>query len=383
MERLTWHIGTFRGTPIYVHWSMWLFLLMLELEAFFVPEGGLQLALARCILWGGLFGFVLWHELAHVAAAATYGLPTERVVLHPFGGTAVFTRPLDRPRQELVVVLAGPASNLLLSGVFLLMRWVLERLFHPLPQPTPAFPSPPVWAYLFSLSNLFLALFNLLPAFPLDGGRALRALLAMRLSYKKATQIVTFVAQLLALLFVIGALFLGDVTLLVVGLLSFFAAAVERYRVEKEALLRSVTAREILVEELPTFQADDPVDKLTKSLEGEYALIVDAEGKPVGFISRYSGYALGASNVDIPLSQIMDSPIVRVSPATSLEEVWCLLQEEEKHHFYLDEPMAVVMEGDRVMGYVDKSTIRGFLSSRGFENEGLPSFRQMLRLSFS
>ncbi len=113
--------------------------------------GGLQLVLARFIFWTGLFGFVLLHKLAHVAAADVYGIGSERILLHPFGGLAKFTCQLDRPCQELVVALAGPTSNLLLAGMFLLMSWVLEGLLPPAPQAQGAFPYPSTWAYLFSL----------------------------------------------------------------------------------------------------------------------------------------------------------------------------------------------------------------------------------------
>ena len=171
-----------------------------------------------------MFGCVLLHELGHALAARRYGIATRKIVLLPFGGVAQLERMPEKPSQELVVALAGPGVNVILAtglAAFLLARGVTpEQAFANAEQGLPEF---------LLLGNLVMLLFNLVPAFPMDGGRVLRSLLAMRLPYARATRIAAQIGQGFAMLFAIAGLFVLRSPLLVfVALFVFMAAGEER-----------------------------------------------------------------------------------------------------------------------------------------------------------
>jgi len=137
-----------------------------------------------------MFGCVLLHELGHALAARRFGIATRKIVLLPFGGVAQLERMPEKPTQELIVALAGPGVNVILAtglAAFLLIRGVTpEQAFARAEQGLPEF---------LLLGNLVMLLFNLVPAFPMDGGRVLRSLLAMRLPYARATRIAAQIGQ--------------------------------------------------------------------------------------------------------------------------------------------------------------------------------------------
>src|SRR5262245_57159503 len=137
-----------------------------------------------------MFACVLLHELGHALAARRYGIATRKIVLLPFGGVAQLERMPEKPAQELVVALAGPGVNVILATGLAVALRVLgakpEQLF--------ALADQGLLEFLL-ISNVFMLLFNLLPAFPMDGGRVLRSLLAMRLPYPRATRIASQVGQ--------------------------------------------------------------------------------------------------------------------------------------------------------------------------------------------
>ena len=187
-------IGTVRGTVIRLHLTFLLFLLWIAVAHY--SAGGPQAALEGVLFISLLFLCVLLHEFGHIIAARRYGVQTPDVILLPIGGVARLERIPEEPAQELVVALAGPAVNVVIAALLYLALGgfvpaggleidnpgvgLLERLL-------PA--------------NLFLVVFNLIPAFPMDGGRVLRAFLAYRFGYARGTQIAATVGQALAFAF--------------------------------------------------------------------------------------------------------------------------------------------------------------------------------------
>jgi Zn-dependent protease len=222
----SWRIGRIAGIDVYVHATFFL-LLLWEAVRGYQAHGNPAEAVAGLVFILVLFGIVVLHELGHALAARGYGIRTRDIILLPIGGVARLERMPRDPWQELVVAIAGPAVNVVLAaGIYTglaLGRGLstfgdslrvgggfLDRLF---------------WV------NVSLAVFNLLPAFPMDGGRVLRAALALRLDYVRATRIAATVGQGMALLFgLLGLLF--DPFLVFIAVFIWLGAAVEVQQAE-------------------------------------------------------------------------------------------------------------------------------------------------------
>jgi stage IV sporulation protein FB len=188
---MSWSIrlGRFFDVPVYIHLTFILLLGLVGVNGLF--RGGIAAAIAGVVMITSVFACVVLHEFGHVLAARRYGIPTADVTLLPIGGVARLARMPSKPSQELVVALAGPAVNIAIAATL----WPLIVLSES-----------PFLAQLFAI-NIALALFNMLPAFPMDGGRVLRALLASRLNYVRATDIAAGIGKGIALLLGFGGLF--------------------------------------------------------------------------------------------------------------------------------------------------------------------------------
>lgn len=196
-ERLTLRLFTIRGIPAYVHGSLVLMLGLIALILLFM--GGLKATAFGMLIYGVMFSSVLLHELGHVAAAAFYGVRTNSIVLYPIGGVAYLKDAILRPYQELVIALAGPMVNVVLISLSYALLKLAVGI--PIPAGTSSF-----WVgtvALIFLINLTMLLFNLLPAYPMDGGRILRGILGiLGLSFKTSLYVAAGVS-------VVSCVFIG------------------------------------------------------------------------------------------------------------------------------------------------------------------------------
>jgi Zn-dependent protease len=219
--KYSWKLGRLCGTDVRLHWSFlivpaWVTLTMLAAGA------SLMSAIVAIIFVFAVFGCVLLHELGHALMARRYGIATCDITLLPIGGLARLDGMPRSPRQEIAIALAGPAVNLVIAvavGIGLLYGAAVQTSLAIVPTAN---------TFLTNLAvvNLVLAAFNLVPAFPMDGGRVLRALLAMCFSHERATQIAAGVGQGLAVCLAAGVMF-GHWNLLLIGIFVFAAARSE------------------------------------------------------------------------------------------------------------------------------------------------------------
>ncbi|HEX9921394.1 MAG TPA: site-2 protease family protein, partial [Anaerolineae bacterium] len=214
---MNWSIklGRIFGIDIKMHLT---FLLILGWGAF--AYGGSAGPLYGLIVTLGLFSLVLLHELGHSLAALGYGIPVRDITLLPIGGVARLERMPEKPLHELVVALAGPAVNVILAVILLPIVMVLNggraNLFSLGLATEPGLLS---WLGFLLMANVSLALFNMIPAFPLDGGRVFRAFLSFFTDYHRATQIAATVGRILAIGLGLFALYYGQVW---VAMIAFF-----------------------------------------------------------------------------------------------------------------------------------------------------------------
>lgn len=365
MSRFTWRIATVGGIPIYLHWSFWLLIGWVVLSSLLTGGGDAGLLLSRLVIVGGLVLSVILHELGHAFAARFFGIPTRDITMYPFGGVASLARLPEKPLQELIVALAGPLVNFLLIGVFGFLLWLLgaPQVFSPEVLILRPAGIPSLWYFLYALSamNAILAIFNLLPAFPMDGGRVLRALLAIRLPYLRATQIAALVGQAFAVLFILVGI-LGNPVLILVGFFVFVAATQERRHVEERSVMRGFTVRDAVMRDFPTLSVTQPIQAAVEALLASQArafLVVDPLGQPAGSLSREQLIdALGhGKTLDTSLTQIIDSELISVPSTLPLQEAFRLLQEKSK-------PFLLVSENGHLLGLVDSENIAEFLLIR-------------------
>lgn len=195
-------IGTFTGIGIYVHWTLLLF--FAGLFGFYLYTSlSLSVAFGGMMLVATLFGCVILHELGHSITAKHFGIGTVDITMYPIGGVARLEGMPKEPRHELLIAIAGPAVNLAIAAVLFIVNIATGR---PL-TPSPFVEAEPNVLGMLMWMNLALVAFNMLPAFPMDGGRVLRAGLATKISYKNATRIASYVGQGMAVLFAIVAVF--------------------------------------------------------------------------------------------------------------------------------------------------------------------------------
>ena len=213
-------------------------LFLVWLGVIFYRQGGAEAAWQGTMFIMLIFLCVLLHELGHVFAARRYGVKTRDVTLWPFGGISSMERMPDKPSEELIVAVAGPAVNVAIAAVLILWlgpRFDLENLTK-IEDPVVSL------AVKLAAANIILVVFNLIPAFPMDGGRVLRALLAKRTSYLQATEMAATVGKGMALLFGAVGLFWNPM-LLVIAFFVWIGATQEardvRHRAEFDRALRA------------------------------------------------------------------------------------------------------------------------------------------------
>jgi len=222
MMKGAFRIGSYRNIGVFIHWTFLLLLVWVAGNSFF--EGSEWKEIGEELLFLlSVFFCVLLHEFGHALSAARYGIPTKDITLLPIGGLARLERLPEKPVQELIVAVAGPLVNVAIIIVLLLIMFLGKGL--PM-----AFDFVDINSNSFLVNlllvNISLVIFNMIPAFPMDGGRVLRSLLSMKLSKSKATKIAARIGQLISVLFVIVGWFYNPM-LILIGLFIFMGAKAE------------------------------------------------------------------------------------------------------------------------------------------------------------
>jgi Zn-dependent protease len=278
----------FRGIAVRMHWT---FLLLVAWVVFsswndedgWAPIGGRLLDLLL------LFACVVLHEFGHALMARHYGVGTRDITLLPIGGVASLERMPTDPWQELWITAAGPLVNLVLATFAAVLIAILPGGYEMDGFLRGPFTLGTLLNFLLT-TNAVLFLFNLIPAFPMDGGRILRALLAMRMHRTKATRIASAVGRTLALCLVALGLVQQEVTLVLLGAFVFLSAGAENRAAQQQGALHGTTARQVMRTHYwqlaPHATVDEAVDGLLAGGD-TYALVL-AEGRLVGMLDARS-----------------------------------------------------------------------------------------------
>ncbi|HEY8565518.1 MAG TPA: site-2 protease family protein [Beijerinckiaceae bacterium] len=346
-------VAVIAGTVVRLHATFVLFLIWVGATQYRL--GGREAALEGVLFLILVFACVLAHEFGHIFAARRYGIRTPEVTLSPIGGVASLERIPERPREELVVALAGPAVNVVVAAalfVYLAGRGA-DGTTDAVQAAQIAEPQAGLAARL-AAANVFLVLFNLIPAFPMDGGRVLRALLATRRPHAEATRIAARVGQGAAFLFALAGLFVNPM-LIVIALFIYLAASAEAQHVALRDGTRELPVRAALESVLeglsPNATLNDAVNLLLRSPQTVFP-IIDGAGRPRGLLTKDALIpALRDGGPAAPVLDIMVRDVPAVNAMMPLDAALALLnQSRAPALFALDE------EG-RLIGLVTRENV--------------------------
>jgi len=323
---MRWSIRIARvaGIEVRLHLTFLLFLAWIGFS--YYRWGGPEAAWQGVVFMLALFGCVLLHEFGHAFAAMAFGIRTPDITLLPIGGVARLQRMPDHPWQELVVAVAGPLVNVGIAAVliFLLGQQLAWEHLERLNQPGVA------WLAKLASVNIMLVLFNLIPAFPMDGGRVLRALLAMALPYGRATQIAATIGQGLAFVFGFLGLFTNPM-LLFIAFFVFLGAQQEAAAAQIKDISSGLPVAEAMVTHLvplpPHAVLDDAVEVLLRAAQHEFP-VLDADGRVLGVLTRDDLIAaLKRFGPHHPVVEVMRRDLPVVYSYAPFEEAFRRMQE--------------------------------------------------------
>ena len=316
-------IGSVGGTSIRIHVTFFLLLAWVAGSAWIA--GGAPAALDSVVFILLLFTCVVLHELGHVLAARRYGVQTPDITLLPIGGVARLERIPEKPSQEFVIAIAGPLVNVVIAAILLVILGGI------LPAGSLELDNPGVNLLArLAGANIFLVVFNLIPAFPMDGGRILRAALAQWLGYTQGTRIAATVGQVLA--FGLGFLGLfGNPLLLFIALFVYLGATAEAHAAQMRDVSRGLLARDAMVSRFetlsPTSRIEDAVAELLSTSQHEFP-VVDGAGKMRGLITRDDIIRiLREKGPQTPVLEVMRTDIPSVRDTVSLKTAMAEIQQ--------------------------------------------------------
>ena len=342
------NIGTIAGTQVRVHITFLLFLGWIFFASY--SSQGQQAAVSGVVFMLLLFACVLAHEFGHIFTARAFGVTTPDVTLLPIGGLARLERIPEEPHEEFLVAIAGPLVNVAIAGGLMLFTGA-----HLDATALAAVESPKVSLVdRLAMVNLFLALFNMIPAFPMDGGRVLRALLATRLGFVRATEIAASIGQGLAFALGFVGLFWNPM-LIFIAIFVYLAASGEAHSVALRAMSRGVPVGTAMMTKYATLTPDQHVEEAVKTLlrtsQSEFP-VVDGDGRPIGLLARADIIrALKERGPDAKVADAMTSPLPTVGHRRCLDEAFRILQEKSAP------AVAVVDPAGRLVGLVTSETI--------------------------
>lgn len=311
------------GINVYMHWTF-----LILLGWILVSNMNQGQTLAQSLMAVGfilvLFACVVLHEYGHALTARRYGIITKNITLLPIGGVANMEKMPEKPIQELWVALAGPAVNIIIAiGLFIYFQFIGG--FPNIEEFTGEITSRNFLFNIF-IVNIILALFNLIPAFPMDGGRVLRALLAMRFERVQATNIAAKIGQFLAIVFVfIGLLPGSNFWLIFIGLFIFLGAGAEANFETTRSVLSKYKVRDVLMHQFTTLHAFETIEKAVPILlDGqEKEFLVEQDNEIIGIVTRNEIIkGLKEFGQAASINHIVNKQYIILVPGMELEEAY-------------------------------------------------------------
>jgi Zn-dependent protease/predicted transcriptional regulator len=347
----SWEIGSFSGIQLKIH-STFLLIIVWVVYNHISKGDDISATLVGVIFVLALFACVVLHEFGHALTARRYGIKTKDITLLPIGGIARLEKMPDDPKQELWVALAGPAVNVVIA---LLIFGLLNITSQPVQFEDFEMASASFLINLMLL-NIILVVFNMLPAFPMDGGRVLRALLAMRMKYLKATVIASKIGQGMAVFFALIGIFYNPF-LIIIALFVWLGAAQEANMVRMKTSLWNITVERAMITDYKTLS---PVDTLSRAvnlvLSGSQEDFPVVENNNLVGMVRKNDLLLALSRGDINeyVKNIMKTDVHIASPDEYIDRAILILQNK-------DLKTIPVVKSGALVGLLTRDNISEFL----------------------
>ncbi len=341
------------GIDVYVHGTFILWLLVLAFKEGLL-RGDLKAALAGVTYFLTLFVCVVLHEYGHALTARRFGIRTRDITLLPIGGVARLERIPTNPRQELLVAIAGPLVNVAIAAVLALFLVLSGQSM------APEQFAEPTTLHALLLVNLGLVLFNLLPAFPMDGGRVLRALLAMKMDHGRATRIAATLGRGMALVLGVVGVTLGPPMLIFIAIFVWIGAGSEATASGTEELLNRITVEKAMLTEFHCIAPDDRLSRVIELILAgtQHDFPVVSGGEAVGHLARGRLFqVLAAEGDEAEVSRAMEQPALVVQKDEPIEEAMLRLHETGA-------PLAVVLDGTTIAGLLTPENVAEFIIIR-------------------
>jgi Zn-dependent protease len=354
-------VAKFANIPIKIHWSFGFFILLI------LGYGLSNQMHGSDLIWflgfiGAMFMCVILHEFGHALSARRYGVKTIDIIISPIGGLARLERLPEKPIQELIVAFAGPLVNVAIGSILFVILYAINQDFSFLiidENPFDNITNSKGFFGLLVWTNVVLFVFNLIPAFPMDGGRILRALLSMRLGRVRGTQWAALVGRVLAIAFIIFAVLMKDYMLIFIGIFVFIMAGAENNQVVVESILDKAIVSDIMKTKFSKIHISEPLqtmfDQYIRGGEKNF-LIFDSMGNISGVIPEL--FLKQAYKEDILKSTdantYMSKKILKVTKDVTLKNLFGKMNKEGI-------AIAAIEEEGELLGVVDRSMLQNYL----------------------
>jgi Zn-dependent protease len=356
-------LGRVAGIGIYLHWTFAILILFIVFSNYRKGYDAAQIIWAVVFVLS-IFVTVLLHEMGHALAAKRYHIKTRDITLLPIGGLARLEKLPEKPSEELVVALAGPAVNVALAIITgLVIRFPETSEMNDL---LSGGVNAGNFLFNFFVVNLWLAIFNLIPAFPMDGGRVLRALLSMKMQRHVATRIAARIGQLLAIGFVFAGFFINPF-LVFIGLFIFLGAQAEADYTQAQSVLKGYRVGDAIMRQYQSIEAGETLRAAVNLLlNGQYKnfLVID-NGVPVGTLSREELIkGLAEAGESAVVAGVMNRNLVHLDANAPLETAYMKGRQEKSDLMLVNEngTFAGTLDTDNILEFI---MVRSVLARQG------------------
>ncbi|WP_228852965.1 site-2 protease family protein [Aegicerativicinus sediminis] len=348
------HLGNLFGVKIIVHWTFYLLLIWVALSEL-LSGSSTTSVLFNIAFVLAVFACVVFHELGHAFTAKRFGIKTKKILLLPIGGMASFERVPESPKQEMLVVLAGPFVNIVIALILFFIIPIGDMFnlrFQETIETLNDFSFQNFLFFLF-IVNVGLVVFNMIPAFPMDGGRILRALLAMQIGRVKATQIAASIGQFIAIVLLLIGL-MDNPLLIFIALFIFVGAFGENQMVLQQSIIKGHSVEEAMLLNITVFEPEDSLEVVVdKIISGTETNFIVAKNKEIQGILFHKDI-INNSNKNLLVKDVMSKSFKIIKSTDDLSKVYPLITQSKQSFF-------PVVNNGVLVGALDRTNLTEYI----------------------